>query len=250
MERHIDSYQELVADVKRELKRRTCYGNKKIHYAPCKTWESGNQINLWTYWQGYQLYDIDEKHVDVLLVGQDWGRPSGNLECMAAIKSIQSGNPNVAYYANSPTDTTLTEMFKELGCDITSKNPGKRLFFTNYSLGYRDGPETGGMTKTLMRMDSDLFNKLVSAIRPKVIICLGKLTYEMVTGTVAKGFLAKLREGKPFKASIYSGENEIPVYGVAHCGARGVSNLGGRKTGKEIMRMAWRGIAKETKDMF
>ena len=30
----------------------------------------GNQINLWTYWQGYQIKDIDIG-VDILLVGQD-----------------------------------------------------------------------------------------------------------------------------------------------------------------------------------
>ena len=55
---------------------RTGYG--KVQFQRCDTWLKGDQINLWTYWQGYQLDDIDEKGVDILLVGQDWGNPKRN----------------------------------------------------------------------------------------------------------------------------------------------------------------------------
>ena len=46
-------------------------------------------------------------------------------------------------------------MFKAFGenVDIMSTDPGMRLFFTNYSLGYRNGRQSGGMTKKLMKED-------------------------------------------------------------------------------------------------
>lgn len=78
------------------------------------------------------------------------------------------------------TNNALIDLFRFFGCDITRSDPGKRLFFTNYSLGYRDGTEQGGMTKALIKQDDKLFKMLVEAIKPKFIICLGKMTYECV----------------------------------------------------------------------
>ncbi len=209
-------------------------------YVSCEVWEKGDQINLWTYWQGYQLKDIDEKGVDILLVGQDWGNPDNNKNAIEQIKRIQNGE-NTFYDATiSRTDKVLTEMFRCIGCDITNKDPGKRLFFTNYSLGYREGSETGGMTKSLMKMDKELFEDLVTAIRPKVIICLGRITYEMVSGKTANGFVDQLRKGSPFKA-LYPNKPDITVYGVAHCGSRGVQNV----KGIDNMKAAWEEIGNE-----
>lgn len=74
----------------------------------------------------------------------------------------------------------------------------------------------------------------------KIIICLGQLTYEVVSRTTTKDFSKQLMTGKPFKAS-FPLKPEIPVYGVAHCGARGRQNVGGL----ENMRKAWDCIAKE-----
>ena len=86
-----------------------------------------------------------------------------------------------------------------------------------------------------MKTDSELFKKLVLAINPRIIICLGKLTFEMVTNKVAKGFLEKLKEGEPFIAK-YPFKEKTMVYGVAHCGARGVFNVGGMDTMKKIWK--------------
>lgn len=72
-------------------------------------------------------------------------------------------------------------LFKCLGCDIEKADSGQRLLFTNYSLGYRKGSEQGGMTKTLLQEDESFFDDLVIALNPKIIICLGKITYEAVT---------------------------------------------------------------------
>lgn len=222
-------------------------GDKKIKFKSCKTWLNGNQINLWTYWQGYQLKDIDKNGVDILLVGQDWGNPDNYPNVIKIIEDIQNGSKTANYPSNSsPTDKTLSEMFKVFGdnIDIRDKNPVMRLFFTNYSLGYREGSGTGGMTKRLLEEDSEFFDDLVNAIKPKIIICLGKITYEMVSVEVIKDFMYKLKKGELLK-SYYGKRVKIPVYGVAHPGSRGLYNVGG----KENMRKAWEKIAKEYKEL-
>ncbi|WP_196805239.1 hypothetical protein [Butyrivibrio sp. WCD2001] len=68
------------------------------------------------------------------------------------------------------TDRNLKDLFQCLGCDVGKKDPGKRILFTNYCLGYRKGYETGGMTKQLLDMDSELFDDLVNAVKPRIII--------------------------------------------------------------------------------
>ncbi len=225
--------------------RKKAYGNRDVKFVPCETWLAGNQINLWTYWQGYQLKDIDEKGVDILLVGQDWGNPSleKNADMVERIRKIQAGDNSIRYDENaSPTDKNMAKLFKSFGdnIDISKNVPGLRLFFTNYSLGYRTGPETGGMTKELMKMDKPFFDELVLAIKPKIIICLGQLTYEMVSGQKANGFCEQLKEGKPFVAP-FPLKQDVKVYGVAHCGSRGRQNVGGI----ENMQKAWDYIAKD-----
>lgn len=228
---------------KAQKARRKSYGNGM--YSPCNIWLDGDQINLWTYWQGYQLKDIDEKHVDILLVGQDWGNPklNKNADAMERIKKIQAGDKAIRYNEKfSPTDRNLAEMFKSFGnsIDISRDDPGMRLFFTNYSLGYRTGRETGGMTKELMEEDKKFFDELVLAIQPKIIICLGKLTYEMVSGQIAKDFCKRLQEGKPFEAP-FPLKQDIMVYGVAHCGSRGRQNV----RGIDNMKKSWDYIARQ-----
>ena len=141
-------------DVVKKAQENKREGSKKVPFQECKSWLKGNQINLWTYWQGYQLKDIDEEDVDILLVGQDWGNPKNNSNVMKQIEQIQAGK-DVAYDSKSPTDVTMARMFKAFGenVNIMDKDPGLRLFFTNYCLGYRAGSETCGMTKTIMRQE-------------------------------------------------------------------------------------------------
>lgn len=73
--------------------RREPYGNGSIQYAPCDIWLNGDQINLWTYWQGYQLDDIDNKGVDIMLVGQDWGNPRDGRAVRKKADFRDGGNP-------------------------------------------------------------------------------------------------------------------------------------------------------------
>ncbi|SCX09588.1 hypothetical protein SAMN02910339_01364 [Lachnospiraceae bacterium YSD2013] len=242
-------YDDVVKRAKNEIGNRLQFGNRRVEYSPCDIWLNGTEINLWTYWQGWRLKDIDEKGVDILVVGQDWGCPSKNPRTMECIQKMQAGDKGVLYPSESRTDKTMQKMFKAFGegINISCANPGMRLFFTNYSLGYRaDGcSESGGMTKKLLREDSELFDCLVEALNPKIIICLGKLTFEVATGVVVKDFVKKLQIGNPCKAP-FPKKPCVMVYGVAHCGARGVNNVGG----EENMRKAWDIIAKEYHEMF
>ncbi|WP_026664496.1 hypothetical protein [Butyrivibrio sp. FC2001] len=237
------TYQEVVQLAKTDIASRTDYGNKKITYVPCPLWENGNQINLWTYWQGHQLKDLGTKRVDVLLVGQDWGNLDNNPEVRKSIEDIQAGKKNSFYYVkDNPTDKMLIKLFQVFGDDIKimTPDPGMRLFFTNYSLGYREGHQTGDMTKGLMKKDKELFEDLVLVLNPRIIICLGKITYEMVSGHPVKGFVKQLQTGEPFKTT-FPLNSDITVYGVAHPGSWGQANIGS----KEIMILAWEKIARD-----
>lgn len=234
------TYIDVVNKAKSELSKPDHYGDTKIEFVDCPTWQKGNQINLWTYWQGYQIKD-PENGVDILLVGQDWGNPNRDTRTIELIERIQRGD-DIAYHPDkSPTDMRLRDMFTYLGCDIDSKTPGKRLFFTNYCLGYRGGSETGGMTRQILDADKELFNDLVSVIKPRIIICLGKLIYEQVSGKIADRFTEMLKENGPF-ISPYPGDESIKVYGVPHCGVWGVRNIGG----EEAMRKLWQQIAEDS----
>ncbi|MBQ6026500.1 MAG: hypothetical protein IJL20_12920 [Lachnospiraceae bacterium] len=237
---NVMTYEDLVNKAKKQLNNPEHYGKSSIEFIECTTWQNGNQINLWTYWQGYQIKD-PENGVDILLVGQDWGNPNRDTRTIELIERIQRGD-EIAYHPDkSPTDMRLRDMFTYLGCDIDSKTPGKRLFFTNYCLGYRGGSETGDMTRQILDADKELFNDLVSVIKPHIIICLGKMIYEQVSGRIADRFTEILKEKGPF-ISPYPGDESIKVYGVPHCGVWGVRNIGG----EEAMRKLWQQIAENS----
>ncbi|MBP3279469.1 MAG: hypothetical protein J6M44_10990, partial [Butyrivibrio sp.] len=140
----VPTYHQVVKKAQAAAKIRGEYGNSKVKLYPCNTWLKGDQINLWAYWQGHQYKDIDEKGIDILLVGQDWGNPEKDEKTIARIEAIQKGKSESFYNDHaSITDKNLKELFQCLGCDIEKADPGLRLFFTNYSLGYRRGSEQG-----------------------------------------------------------------------------------------------------------
>lgn len=232
-------YAEVVNKAKKALGNPNHYPLGKIQFDDCPVWQKGDQINLWTYWQGYQIKDL-ENGVDILLVGQDWGNPDRDIVTIDRIKKIQEGEEVSYHFSSSPTDKRLWELFFCLGCDIGSKKPGKRLLFTNYCLGYRAGNETGGMTRDILSADKELFDDLVDAVMPKIIICLGKLVYEQVSGTVIDNFTELLKSNGPIK-SYYPKDKRIKVYGVPHCGVWGLRNIGG----EEAMKDLWSQIAEE-----
>ena len=78
-----------------------------------------------------------------------------------------------------------------------------------------------------------------------MIICLGKITYEAVSGQHANNFLKQLKKGIPF-VSRYPGVDSIKVFGVAHCGSLGSRNIGGMSN----MKKAWDKIAFELEEYY
>lgn len=112
--------------------------------------------------------------------------------------------------------------------------------------------------------DAQHFRKLVSAIKPKVIICLGKMTYECVidalqSDTEQKFRIHSLRE---YCDKIDDGKNyvdftqsQLRVYGMVHCGAAGVninrkrgSKTPNDKSGFDLMVQDWKAILDYLKD--
>ena len=162
------------------------------------------EINLWTYWQGKG--NLDAK---IMLVGQDWGCPwdDSSQPTMEQVRKANEGRAYDYLHNNpSPTDANLTQLFNELGYDIT--NPCSDLFFTNYVLGYRNKGTSGGYKKDWAENDKGYFKELTDIIQPRVILCLGKSTFE----GVLSAFDAKLPCSiTDYNAFIESTHNPVPV---------------------------------------
>lgn len=99
------------------------------------------------------------------------------------------------------------------------------------------------MAKRVMQQDAELFDGLVLAVKSKIIIGLGRITYEMVAKVNANRFLKKLREGIPFRAA-FPMNPTIPVYGVSHCGSSGFSNVDGVDNNAKSMGKECSGVSK------
>lgn len=204
------------------------------------------EINLWTYWQG-RGYADNTPEIDYLLVGQDWGNPDldKNHGCMQRIKRINAGEADVSYIDEDEsnqyaTDLNMAVLFRELGFGKTQgesiiNKQYPNLFFTNFCLGYRRGDqnETGKMTKQLMKADEKYFVEFVEILRPKHILCLGKLTFECVYDSLSgmkaadldyfrDDYNAFLEEQNGFEVA--RGDLSVKIFPLAHCGAVGTMN--------------------------
>ena len=244
----------------------------------------GNQINLWSYWQG-------SLNAKVLLVGQDWGtiNPKSdsdkhrNERTRENVQKMDRGEP-AGYFdgiddkIRFKTDTFIIELFKELGNkynDVTLKN--NDLFFTNLCLGYRSEGNSQGFRVKWLRDDVKYLcgfdesdgqkvkhiSGLLEIIKPDVVICLGKKTYEVLvqqydralyddikngTAELAKTDFFKRLDQKCNYMTIQIGDKEIRFYGVAHPGPLGIanryskSNKENKKDGKGLQHEDWRNI--------
>lgn len=191
-----------------------------------KSWyeKAGEEVNLWTFWQGR-----GHKNVEIMVVGQDWGNPTAEKNEIT-MANIENGE---GYFANGakkyPTDIALAGLFESIGIEDIFTRSDDRLFFTNFYLNYRVGKETGHMCKSKMMAFSNEFKELVEIISPKIIICLGKLTYDCACETLIgkdynkssnlTEYCNKLNEWKNFDDT----PNGIRIYGMVHCGASGVN---------------------------
>ncbi|MEE3471740.1 MAG: hypothetical protein VZR24_13835 [Butyrivibrio hungatei] len=194
--------------------------NGNVRLTWCDTDESDNlcrEINLWTYWQGWRYSERQDK-VKILLLGQDWGNPysTQNFTLRENIRKMNEGI-DVPYLFGchldskiSQTDRNLIKFFSEIGHPDIDVIRYPDLFFCNFSLGYRTGTDTGGMTEDLLEADLEYIKELIDILTPEKIICLG----ESVTRVTEK-----LLFGRPPK---YKNYNEYIDSGVVlnyQCGA-------------------------------
>lgn len=204
------------------------------------------EINLWTYWQGRGNLDAQ-----IMLVGQDWGCP-WDPNYQPTIEQVRKANQNDEYnYLNnnpSPTDANLIALFKELDYIITRPCPD--LFFTNLVLGYRNKGLSGGYKKAWAKQDKGYFKELADIIAPKVILCLGRSTFEGVLSAFDVKLSSRIKDynafiessNNPVTVSLESG-NTAYVFALAHCGAMGTLNRNSKKsTDLEKQLADWRKI--------
>ena len=213
----------------------------------CFYWfDDCEEINLWTYWQGRGNLDAH-----IMLVGQDWGCP-WDPNYQPTIEQVRKANKNdeYNYLSNnpSPTDENLVKLFKELDYIITRPCPD--LFFTNFVLGYRNKGLSGGYKKAWAKQDKGYFKELVDIIEPKVILCLGRSTFEGVLSAFDVRLSSRI---KNYNAFIESTNNPVAVtlengkaayvFALAHCGAMGTLNRNSKKsTDLEKQLADWRKI--------
>jgi len=240
MENKSNRYKKLIEWVKDEYTKR----NDKNSEYPLNWYSECKEINLWTYWQGLG-YAENTPNIDILLVGQDWGNPyiDKTPDTIKNIKRInEEGLPAskaVKYLfgvdmgrRDEQTDKNLITLFKSIGYEDIENIRYEKLFFTNYSLGYRKkGSMSGGMTVSRLLKDKEFFIELVNILQPKVIICLGQIAYEAVLETYGKSynnatkFVDQVKEHKNTEV-LDIGNRNATVFGVSHCGYFGTINRG------------------------
>lgn len=189
------------------------------------------EINLWTYWQGYNAMAPK-----ILVVGQDFGCPfdyeANYLKYIR--KTEQDGELNYFDIFGdkkiSATDVNLATLLRSLGrgYDDVIGQRYDDIFFTNLCLGYRNDGNSGGFKKSwITNIEKTAYPKLLEILKPKVIICLGRHTYDCFLNVMKtkdtrnrSNFYQFLEENckNPFKVK------DIPVFAVAHCGAMGTLN--------------------------
>lgn len=209
--------------------------------------EDCEEINLWTYWQGRGNLDAQ-----IMLVGQDWGCPWDN-NYLPTMDQVRKANAGYEYdYLNnnpSPTDANLARLFSELGYDIKTSCSG--LFFTNFILGYRNKGLSGGYKKAWAEHDKGYFKELADIIEPKVILCLGRSTFEGVLSAFEVVLPSRVKSYNcfiessinPVAVTLESGETAY-VFALAHCGAMGTLNRNGKKSTDLNKQLEdWRKIA-------
>lgn len=120
------------------------------------------------------------------------------------------------FYGNdiSKTDDNLRHLFKSIDYEDIRKNRSADLFFTIICLMYRKGNESGGFKKSdCNEEDLHAFKELVHILEPTVIICLGRITFELVLKSFdlprIKGKFRKIVEDNRNPSIIYHTENNL-----------------------------------------
>lgn len=243
-------------DVEKEARYQALVEKARLSYAsydgppdgknPRLSWcDACQEINLWTYWQGR-----GNLNAPILLVGQDWGclRTKDGEACIRKIQLAPDGPiPNYMTENDNPTDKNLVRLFQE-ALSISIERPNSNVFFTNFVLGYRNEGTSGGFKPDWVRHDQSFFRELAEIIEPKVILCLGRNTFE----GVLTAFSRQVQIGA-FNHFIESDQNPVPamlnsgktayIFALAHCGVMGTLNRNqGKDTGLNTQIQDWKRI--------
>ena len=129
-----------------------------------------------------------------------------------------------------PTDIHLAELFKVLHFDDIVGTKYDDLFFTNLVLGYRVKGSSGDCHQEWMKRDLKFFYRLVHILQPKVILCLGRNTFEGVLSAfgidspiMGLSYNSFIERRKPISIAVKGGASVI-VFPLAHCGSLGTMN--------------------------
>lgn len=227
----------------KELRYRALIEKAKASYAPYDAgkregelrlyWcDECQEINLWTYWQGRGCLDAK-----IMLVGQDWGSPwdASEENVMRKIKAANCGiDYNYMVGNESTTDKNLIKLFKRIDYDITK--PQHDLFFTNFILGYRNHGLSGGYSTAWQKHDKGYFRELAGIIEPRVILCLGRSTFEGVLSAFdIRQKISNYNDfiessANPVSVTLENGDTAY-IFALAHCGAMGTLN---RNRGRDV----------------
>ncbi|MBQ5317108.1 MAG: hypothetical protein J6I96_06100 [Oscillospiraceae bacterium] len=244
------AYLDLVTEIRNGERLSEC-NSSSVSFEACKKCE---EINLWTYWQG----GIDCLDAEIVLMGQDWGTYDQQLidewipyfENRRKLSPEKYPHPKV--YSKADTDYRLVQLFKSIDpkLDIQHKIY-HNLFFTNFILYYRspssENSQSGGNINPAMRIFSHYNARLMEIIEPKVVICLGRSTFDSTMKalgyTPPKGNYNTLIEHGELEIKI--AQNKCVVFPVAHPGGLGVANRNRGKTYNDpldIQRQDWNKI--------
>ena len=228
------SYDDLVRKINEGLRSKTGKYHEMFVALPSIDLE---EVNPWTYWQGRNV-----RRPKILLVGQDWGsiEQSKNLEKIIhdSLNADCHSNEVIMTDSGFDTDINMSELFKILGdySDIIH-HAYEDLFFTNLIPGFRsEGSSTGGFKAKWVTPDvkSD-FRELVDILKPQVIICLGKDTYQQAALSYGHKKVLKGKSLNAFLDEQYEPEEIetdsgfiMHMFCVAHPGFYGTFNRNGR----------------------
>lgn len=190
------------------------------------------EIDGWALWQN----SLD---ADILLIGQEWGDVNGYLSDKISIN-----------HAYSDTNKNIIELFKLFGIAVDYPETGKknnRLFFTNAALCLKETGGAQGETNDVWYQNcSALIKELISIVKPKLIITLGKEAYRALAGIYYlpkydNDRFSKVIERSPNGFNIKVDDAEALLFPVYHP-ARRVINMKHRTW--EEMQNDWARIAK------
>ncbi len=188
------------------------------------------QINLWTYWQGYNF-----ENVKLMILGFDWGSVKDtNKEmekCLRTIKLLMKNNHVTKYYScqYKKTDYNLAVLFRKCFNRELRRAHYKDLFFSNICLGYRKESNSFINDDMVFSDIADFMSDELSIIDPKSIFCLGEKVYRLFVSCMdpAGGdkFIERGTSVRVTFRDIRNGDKTIRAYSMPHCGVAGTKIL-------------------------